>query len=179
MGRIERAKRLGGALALLGGLLLLAACARNEAAAVACPTVLILGDAGRFTQFRPGGGRDITDIEAEGEIAGFRGACERTKDGIDLTLALAFQLSRGAADSDRQIDFSYFVAVPAFYPDAKAKAVLPVRVAVPDNVSMMRYVDEQVTLKLPLEPGESGGRYEVFIGFQLDEEQLRHNRQRK
>ncbi len=169
--------RAGLRLAAPFAALLLAGCGTfgGDEPPPACPQVLILADAQHFTTFR-GPGRDISDIEAEGEIAGFQGACETTDDGLELTLALGFEITRGAADTDRVAEFAYFVAVPDFYPDPAAKAVMPVRVAFPENVSSVRYVDEQVTLDLPLQAGESARQYEVFIGFQLSDEQLRYNR---
>lgn len=169
----KRALALAGAAALLGG-----CSGMGETTAISCPKVLILADAERFTQFAAGGGRDITDIVAEGEIAGFGGACEKTKTGVDVTLALGFTLERGAANADGVARFSYFVAVPAFYPEPAAKAVLPVAVAFPDNVAAIRHIDEEVTLSLPLAAGEGGAKYEIFVGFQLDDAQLRFNRQR-
>ena len=169
-------------LALLAGLALLSACSSNEdKPQLSCPTVLILADAEHFTQFRPGRGRDVTDIIAEGDIIGFKGSCEPGKKNatIEMTLSVSFSLTRGAANSDGVVNFPYFVAVPGMYPDPAGKAVMPSTVQFPGNLSKVRYSDEEVQLSLPLSLGQSGASYEVIIGFQLDEDQLAYNRSHK
>lgn len=161
----------------LASLLVLAGCGSSDKeGSHACPQVLILADTERFTQHRPGGGRDITDIEAQGEISGFRGTCVPTETGLDVTLAVSFDLQRGAADSDRVATFSYFIAIPDFYPAAEAKAVLPVRVGFPDGAERVRFVDEEVTLSVPRRDGADPASHDIYIGFQLDPQQLRQNR---
>lgn len=169
-------------LALGAGLALLAGCtAKEDQPTPSCPHVLILADAEKFTQFRPGRGRDITDIIAEGEIAGFKGACQYGKrnESIEMTLSVSFALTRGAANDDGLVSFPYFVAVPSMFPDPAGKAVMPVTVQFPANLSKVRYNDEEVSLSLPLTVGQSGAAYEVIIGFQLDEDQLTYNRGKK
>lgn len=169
-------------LAVLAGLTLLSACSSNENKPQPnCPSVLILADAEHFTQFRPGRGRDVTDIVAEGEITGFKGTCEFGKHNasLEMTLSVSFSLTRGAANSDGVVNFPYFVAVPSMYPDPAGKAVMPATVQFPTNMSKMRYSDEELQLSLPLGDGRSGPSYEVIIGFQLDEDQLAYNRGHK
>lgn len=169
-------------LALVSGLAALSGCSSSDdKPAPSCPTVLILADAERFTQFRPGRGRDITDIVAEGEIAGFKGTCEFGKKNatLEMTLSVSFNLTRGAANSDSVVEFPYFVAVPSMYPDPAGKALIPASVQFPGNLSKVRYADEELQLSLPLGNGLSGASYEVIIGFQLDEDQLAYNRSHK
>lgn len=169
-------------LAALAGLTLLSACSSKEDQPTpTCPKVLILADAEKFTQFRPGRGRDITDIVAEGEVSGFQGTCQfgKRNESLEMALTVSFTLTRGAANTDGLVSFPYFVAVPSMYPDPNGKAVLPVTVQFPGNLSKVGYNDEQLTLSLPLRSGESGASYEVIIGFQLDENQLAYNRGRK
>ncbi len=173
MAQTPAKRRNWGAFALVA---LLGGCAgATPAEPVTCPEILILADAHRITQFRPGG-RDITDILAEGEITGYQGSCRNVDDAVEVTVALAFDIVRGPGNKDGQAAFSYFVAMPAFYPDPQAKAVLPVRVAFPENASSVRLVDEEVTLRVPLREGAP--LPEIFIGFQLGDAQLRYNRQR-
>jgi hypothetical protein len=169
-------------LAALAGLTLLSACSSTEDEPTpSCPKVLILADAEKFTQFRPGKGRDITDIVAEGEIAGFKGACQfgKRNETIEMTLSVSFTLTRGAANADGLVSFPYFVAVPSMFPDPAGKAVMPVTVQFPGNLSKVRYNDEELTLSLPLGAGQGGASYEVIIGFQLDEDQVAYNRGKK
>lgn len=166
-------------LAALAGLALLSACSSKEDQPnPSCPSVLILADAEHFTQFRPGRGRDVTDIIAEGSITGFKGTCQFGKHNatLEMTLSVSFDLLRGAANTDGTVNFPYFVAVPSMYPDPAGKAVIPASVQFPGNLSKVRYADEEISLSLPLSENLTGASYEVIIGFQLDKDQLDYNR---
>ena len=70
----------------------------------ACPKVRLLQDADKVTVYRPGPGRDITDILYEARLEGFSGDCEYVGDGgvfheVVLSLRAKFNLVRGPADS--------------------------------------------------------------------------------
>ena len=68
-----------------------------------CPPILILKDAGYLTRYKPGAGKDITDVLFQGRIIDFKGSCaynsKRTE--VELDVNLAFELSRGPANRDR------------------------------------------------------------------------------
>ena len=87
-----------------------------------CPEVNVLADAAKYTEFRPGPGRDITDQVLQGEITGYKGGCTYDKDTKLLTVALQVQMTftKGPAASADQMRSQYFVAVPAFYPKPAA-----------------------------------------------------------
>lgn len=174
-------KRLALSAALAGAALLSACSSGENAPQPSCPQVLILADAETFTQFRPGRGRDITDIVAEGEISGFKGTCQfgKRNETIEMTLAVSFTLTRGAANTEGVVSVPYFVAIPGMYPDPAGKAVMPLAVEFPPNMSKVRYNDEQVQLSLPVGGNQTGASYEVIIGFQLDEDQVAFNRSRR
>lgn len=141
-----------------------------------CPQILALADAAKLTQYREGRGRDITDIEVEAEIAAFQGECKYTKTGVDVTMKVAIDAKRGPADTDRKANIAFFIAIPAFYPAASAKEVFPVALSFPDNTNMARYTEEEITLSIPLKSGELADKYEIYMGLQLDAEQLQRNR---
>lgn len=155
--------------------LALAACAK-KAEPPPCPKVSILGDAARVTKFRPGPGRDVTDIEVEAEMNAFRGECQYKDEGVEVSLAVAVDARRGPGASSRVSDLDWFVAVPVFYPKPQAKAVMQMRVGFPDNVEAVRASDEGVTMLLPYRADVQAQDYQIFVGFQLSPEQLDHNR---
>ena len=40
-----------------------------------CPPIYILSDASHITKYRPGTGRDLTDVDMEAEIIAYKGQC--------------------------------------------------------------------------------------------------------
>jgi hypothetical protein len=143
-----------------------------------CPRVSILADAAHLTQFRPGEGRDITDVQLQAEITSYHGTCDYDWDKQIMTVSLqvGIDADRGAGAKERQANLSYFVAIPAFFPSADAKSVIPVPLTFPSNTDRIRYVDDQVDLAIPIKKLSDMSKYEIFIGFQLDQDQIDYNR---
>lgn len=144
-----------------------------------CPPVYILADAGNLTKYRPGNGRDLTDIAFEGEIRGYQGSCQYDEKGAKVDIQVSFALTRGPANSDRKAQFSYFVAIPHFFPSPEAKAEFPVSVDFPEGTNYMRYTDEEVSMRIPVKDKDVISKYEIYIGFQTSPEELEYNRQHK
>jgi len=97
-------------------LLVLAACSSSEKRGPACPSVLMLSEATTMTQFAPGRGTDLLDVDYQVEIADLLSGCEvsrRGKPGATMTVAVApiLIVSRGSANRDGQAAFAYFVSV--------------------------------------------------------------------
>lgn len=146
----------------------------------ACPPVYILGDAAKLTKYRPGTGRDLTDVEGEAEIAGFQGGCTFNEQGdVLVDIQVAFQASRGPADTDRKLDLVYFVAMPGFFPSPAAKAEMPISIVFPEGATYARHIDEVVTLSIPIAPDAVAEKFEIYIGFQTTPEELEMNRRQK
>lgn len=154
----------------------------DKSAPPPCPTVKIDRDTAKVTQFR--GGSDITDIVMETEILGYTGECKVDKktNAVDMSLSVAFRASLGPAagtgnkDGERRQSFQYFVALPDFFPHPAGKQVFTAEVPFPPNVNQVRYRDAEVTLHIPLGKTMSSGDARVYIGMQLNDEQLRYNR---
>ncbi len=157
---------------------LLAGC--SSKAPPPCPSVFVLGDADKLTQFKPGAGRDITDVDFTAEFQGYKGECGYDAgEGSKLTFYVSFSVARGPANTTRKANFQYFVAVPYFYPNPAAKAIFPVTVEFPEGNSYVRHDDQPVSLTIPVAPGDDLHKYEVYIGFQETQEQLDYNRESK
>jgi hypothetical protein len=144
-----------------------------------CPPIYILSDAGKLTKFRPGPGRDLTDVEYEAEITGFTGGCTYDDKGAVVDLQVTFSLKRGPADTDRKAEFSYFVAIPYYYPAPGAKAEFATTVAFPEGANYVKYTDEEVVMRVPVKDKDVISKYEVYLGFQETQEELDRNRANK
>lgn len=141
-----------------------------------CPPVYILGDASKLTKFRPGPGRDITDVEYEAEITGFTGGCKYDEKGAIVDLQVVFSLKRGPADADRKAEFTYFVAIPYYYPAPDAKAEFETTVTFPEGANYVKYTDEEVVMRVPVKDKDLITKYEIYLGIQATPEELSRNR---
>ncbi|MBI2235980.1 MAG: hypothetical protein HYU60_03330 [Magnetospirillum sp.] len=144
-----------------------------------CPPIYILSDAATVTKYRAGAGRDLTDVEAEAEVLGYKGHCVYDEAGAELNLQISISAKRGPANASRKVDFSYFVAIPYFYPKPQAKAVFPISLEFPEGQNMAHYTDEEISMRIPVKDRELIDKFEIYIGFQTSPEELELNRRMK
>jgi len=147
----------------------------------ACPTVKLLQDADKITVYRPGPGRDITDILYEAKLTGFSGECEYVGDDavfheVVVSVRAKFDLARGPADTRRIADLQYFVAVPEFFPAPEGKRQFVRRVGFPIGRNNITFNDDYVEIRIPLTKDRKGPGSRVYIGFHLTQDQLNLNR---
>ena len=117
-----------------------------------CPPTFILKDAGAMTRYKPGGGKDITDVLFQAKILDFRGMCDYSRDRkeVDIELELTFEMLRGPANRDRKVAFDYFVAIPHFHPKPQGKSTLAIAAEFPGTGTRFRTKDK-VELVIPLD----------------------------
>ncbi len=142
-----------------------------------CPNFLILGEGAELVKFRPGPGRDVTDILFEAKIVDFQGTCDQTKNEVSISLGIVFNIRRGPANLDRKAAFRYFVAIPKFFPRKEGKRTFPITVPFKENQPRVFFRDE-LELRIPLRPKETGADYEIYLGLQLTADELEFNRGR-
>ncbi|MBT5049172.1 MAG: hypothetical protein HOM58_11785 [Rhodospirillaceae bacterium] len=144
-----------------------------------CPPIFVLKDAGSVTRYKPGPGSDITDVLFHGKIIDFQGLCEynseRTR--VEISLSIAFEMSRGPANTDRKADFAYFVAIPKFHPAPQGKKIFPLATSFVENTTRVRLTDE-ITLEIPIDKKVKRQAYATYIGFDLTQDELKENRRR-
>lgn len=167
-------------LALAALLLTLGACGSVDKSKEPppCPRVSILNDAAKMMRFRPGQGRDITDVQLQAEVISYHGFCkyEPEKKQMTVVLQIGIDAQLGPAAAGRNADIAYFVAVPAFYPQPQAKQVMTVPLAFPENTNHVRYTDEELSVTIPLSDIKELGKYDVILGLQLTADEVDYNR---
>jgi hypothetical protein len=171
-------RRSGGALAVVLVLAVaLSACgiSQRDKQTGACPRFLILGGANELTRFKPGPRRDQTDVAFRATVADFNGTCEYDKNTVRVKLYVVFDILRGPAPGTREAEFDYFVALPQFHPAPEGKRVFPVKARFERDLPRLAYRDG-VDLAIPIKDNELGADYEVYLGFQLDSEEIEYNR---
>lgn len=149
-----------------------------------CPRANILSDAASIVKYREGSGRDLTDVEFEGEITALSAKCEYVKDNsvIDMSVTVTIDVSRGQAlASSEERKVIYFVSiVDRLNQQILNKAQFEVPFKFPSGRNRLSTGgNEQISERINLRPGRNGIDYEVLVGFQLSEEQLRLNRRQR
>lgn len=167
--------------AILSPFLLLGCSLTEKENPAPCPRISILSDASKLIRFRPGQGRDVTDVELQAEIISFKGACayDMDKRQMKLTMQIGIDALRGPAAKSKSYDIGYFIAMPLFFPKTEAKQIMPVALAFPDETNHVRYTDEEVSVTFPISDFKKLDGYQVILGFQLDPAQLDYNRANK
>ena len=141
-----------------------------------CPTVSIVSDAARLTQYREGAGRDLTDVRYRAEISNVQFNCRYQRDGrLMAALAIDIVATRGPAAEGGSGNFPFFVAIADSRQNILAKEVFD---SVIEFERRQRRVGvrEEIDQELSLAGDDSGANYEVLVGFQLTAEQLEQNR---
>lgn len=161
----------------------LGACAQqDEESGPLCPNIIIVKDTSEYTAFKPGPGRDLTDVVMEARLDRFSGFCEtdldRDRSGeVTLDLRLIFQATRGPASTSRAARFPFFVAIADREGNILAKEIFESEFEFEGNRTRIG-VFEDLTPEIPLAPGQTGEDFDIFVGFQLTGEQLDYTRSR-
>ncbi|MFO1118844.1 MAG: hypothetical protein U1E38_01475 [Rhodospirillales bacterium] len=167
------------ALGLAG--LMLFGCSSDNKQMKVCPRVAVLTEAGALTRFQPGPGRDILDIDFQGNIGDIISSCEfpDAKDGgrrVNVQLAPVFVFTRGAANRDPKIDFTYFVSVVRDETILmKEEFAAQTQFAPNRGRVVVRDDDPSISIEIPLPFKAAEYEYEVLVGFQLSAEELAYN----
>ncbi|MBM3486707.1 MAG: hypothetical protein FJX67_08750 [Alphaproteobacteria bacterium] len=155
----------------------LAACGSREPPRP-CPEVLIPRDLGAQVKFRPGPGRDATDVEHEARIIDFQGNCTFAWSGpATVTINVSVEVRRGPAATAPVTDVVYFAAIPRYFPNEAGKRSFPLRVEFRNNNTRV-VLQEEVRLNLPLGPREPTEDYVIYLGLQLTPDEVEFNRRR-
>jgi hypothetical protein len=183
-GTIARTLRPVALLALL----LLAGCGsggwfskKEVGPALVCPRLGILGDAQKSVQFRPGPGRDLTDVTHEIELPDFNGGCKFTEKNATVVVTFTLQVAatRGPAAGDmREVMVPYFIAVVDKQQNVLSRDGFNARVPMQPGRRRI-VVGEELEQVIPLPAGRTTRDIEILIGLQLDSEQLEFNRKQR
>lgn len=142
-----------------------------------CLPIFILKDAGSLTRYKPGAGKDITDVLFQAKMVDFRGVCtyNKKRTEVEIDVNLAFELSRGPANRDRKAAFQYFVAIPRFHPAPQGKNIFAIGAEFPNPGTRLRTSDN-IQMVIPLDPKVHRDEYAIYLGFQLTRQELEDNR---
>lgn len=169
-------------LGVTAGVSILSSCSTptNPFEYIACPTFLVLADAQEITQFKPGSGRDVTDIQYTGRIKHVDYTCKeitaKGKDYIDANLVISAEFEMGAAADVRNPTFQLFTALSQSNEKIIAKSYFDLRARFKDKsrrAEVKQYIKKIRVERDTTVPVED---HQLYMGFQLTPAQLGYNR---
>ena len=143
-----------------------------------CLPVVVLRDAAEVVRYRPGAGRDLTDVIDRATFRQFGTKCDYEKDRVEVDLVVDIIAEQGPAASSREIRAPYFVAVVDVDGNILAKEVFESVIQLEEG-QRRGGVREETEQIVPLATPNDRRHYEIMIGFQLTREQLEDNRRRQ
>jgi hypothetical protein len=164
--------------AMLAALLALSGCAEMKNRVMGkepgkCPTIRVLADAAHQIKFKPGPGRDITDILYTVDLVDYQGSCGyRDKDShVETAIKVMFDIDRGPANAQGLGEIQYFAAV-----EGRAKQVFSTKFKFQPSTPKLRQVDEEISIDIPIRPGDTPYNTVIWLGLQLSPDELDYNR---
>jgi hypothetical protein len=154
--------------------LLVSACA-SEPEFRPCPPAGAVSGVERMTSFRPGGGEDLTEVRFTARVQSVDSVCEYDDDGVEVAMNIRLVAERGPADTARQADLQYFVAVENGAGNFTAKEVYDVVLPFEGNRRRVGVVEE-IDVTIPRPADSSFADIRILVGLQISPEQVDYNR---
>lgn len=154
----------------------------SEPIILPCPEYKIVADAAQLVKFRNGPGRDLVDVDVEGQIGNVGLAClskidKKTREGsMEIEATVVFSAQRGPANVTRNAILPYFITVTDLNRTILYREKFKVRIDFPGNQTSAKFGGETVVLELPIDKKITQKDYVIYTGFQLTREQLEYNR---
>jgi len=143
-----------------------------------CPPGVVVTDAATLTRFKPGAGRDPTDVLFQAELGKIETKCSFSKRGVSIDMRVAIAVGEGPAAQNRQAQLSYFVAIIAPGRQVVARVEFPADYQFTGNRSRLVGVEE-LAQEIPGVTDIQAQGYQIAVGFVLSPDELNYNRQRK
>lgn len=162
---------------LLAASIALSACSKEADEQVACPGVEVLQDLGELVRFRPGPGRDATDVSLEAWVDGVSGQCFLDGDELRVDLAVRIGTRRGPATKTDKAKIGYFVAIT----DLNRKVLVRQQFQTTAPFSNRKTIlfEDVLDLKIPLPRGAQTDGFAIYVGLDLSEQELAFNRRKR
>jgi hypothetical protein len=155
-------------------LALLSACGSSspQPASPACPTVLLLKGAERTAEYHPGPGTRPADLRYLAVLTDLVSICRYEDNGVDVALRFNLIAEQGPAYGGGPLQLTYFVASLGPGQQVLSKPLFDVDVAFPEGQQRAGSTQE-MTVHMPDVTPAAAPQYGVFLGFQLDDEEMR------
>jgi hypothetical protein len=163
-------------VAVLAGTLGLAACSSStpETSAPACPQALFLDGAEQTAVYTPGAGTDPRPDQLRylAALSDLTSTCRYVDEGVEMDLTFNLTAGRGPAFPGTPEEVTYFIATVG--PDQRIlkRDAYSAELDFEEGYAGARW-SEQLTLLIRSITPAQGSYYTLFIGFQMDDEELK------
>ncbi len=141
-----------------------------------------MDQAKKATIYRPGAGRDLTDVIFEVEMRDLAYECsynfDQQGDSVRVNYNILFLARRGPAAETDRVEIPYFSAVTDASRNILAKRLFTVVLEFEDN-DVRSQIVEELTQIIPFPAGVDASEYHSFVGLQLTPEQLKESKRRR
>lgn len=165
---------------VLAALVGLGSCANPNKIApyVPCPRVSLLKEAVEFTEFRAGGGRDVTDVAYRGRIMDIDFKCEQNEERTEITAraVVTAEFDLGPAAEIRNPKFPIFLALTDSGGPVIDKNIFDMKVAFRGSGRKAVATRTIKGIRIPAKGSIPVEAHEIFFGFQLSPAQVAYNR---
>ena len=158
--------------------LALSACASDKPVERACPPAAAVAGVERMTSFRPGGGQDLTEVAFTAKVDSVDSVCRYDDDGVEVAMNVLLSAERGPADTAREADLQYFVAIENGSGNFTAKEIYDVTLPFEGNRRRVGIVEE-VDIMIPTPADNDFSEIRILIGLQITPEQVEYNKKTK
>lgn len=160
------------------GLVVLGACSSSDPLPPppACPATLILDGAERTAAYQAGAEVRPSALRYIAVLTDLVSTCRYSDEGVEVDLTFSLTAERGPALADSVAEVTYFVATMGPDEQILTKEAFPAELDFEDGYAGARWA-EQLTLLIRSITPETGADYTLFVGFQLDAEELARRNQ--
>lgn len=153
--------------------LAVSACA-SEPEVRACPPAGAVAGVERMTSFRPGG-EDLTDVRFTARVDAVESVCAYDDEGVEVAMNVWLVAERGPAETDRQADLQFFIAIEDGPGNFIAKEVYDVSMPFEGNQRRVGILEE-IDIEIPTPADKSFADIRILVGLQITAEQADYNR---
>jgi hypothetical protein len=157
--------------------LLLAACGSSSPPpSPPCPTVLFLKGAERTADYRPGPSPRPADLRYLAVLSDLVSICRYENTGVDVALRFNLFAEQGPAYGGGPLRLTYFVASLGPDQEILSKPLFDAEIEFPEG-QQRAGSSQEMTVHMPNVRPAAGPQYSVFVGFQLDDAEMRRRLQ--
>ena len=164
---------------MLAGALGLAACSSSpEQSPPACPSALFLDGAEQTAVYTPGAGAAPRPDQLRylAALSDLSSACRYVDEGVEMDLTFSLTAGRGPAFPGTPQEVTYFIATVG--PDQRVlkRDAYAAELDFEEGYAGARWSEQLTLLIRSIKPAQAS-YYTLFIGFQLDDEELQRREQ--
>ena len=142
-----------------------------------CPQVFPVSEARNLIRFN-GHGRDLTDVLFEAQLQDVALVCDTDDGAVEADLRVRIIAIDGPANPNRVARLAYFVAIATRDNRILVREEFDLVVPFEGNRTRVLAVEE-VSPRIPLQPGQTGADYIVYVGLALTPAELQYNRENR